>query len=99
MNWKFALALSALGATFAAHLGCGGNECTLADDQVANCASNVTSSVSAAAGGDTLTYTCAGVRLCQSLCINKSTCAEITGNLPKYAMCITACDGQGDAGP
>jgi len=94
MNWKFALALFPLVTTGApAHLGCAQDECDRADDQVANCAVSASTS-SSATGGNAVTQTCAGVRLCQSICINQSTCAAINGNLPSYATCITACDGR-----
>ncbi len=93
MKWKFALALFALVIPLAsAHLGCAGDTCDLADDMVQNCSVSMTSSSSSS--GNSVTYDCTGARYCQSLCINKSTCAEINGNLPTFAQCITACDGQ-----
>jgi hypothetical protein len=94
MNWKFALALCLfVTAALAAHVGCAGDTCDNADDQVQNCAVAMSSSASSSSG-NSVTQTCAGVRYCQSLCINAATCAEINGNLPSYAQCITRCEGQ-----
>jgi hypothetical protein len=94
MKWKFALALSVLvTGVAAAHLGCANDTCDNADDQIQNCASAASTSA-ASSSGNAVSYNCDGVRLCQSNCINRATCEEITGNLPSYAACITACDGQ-----
>ena len=96
MNWTFALALSGLVTTVVlAHAGCAEDTCDRADDQVQNCAVSLTTGASSSSSsGNAVIQNCAGVRLCQSNCINKATCAEINGNLPSYAQCITMCDGQ-----
>jgi len=93
MNWKTALVVSALasvGSAFAA-LGCGGDECTRADDHFAECYATLSSSSSGELG---TAEVCTGSRLCHSECINLRTCAEITGNDEKYTRCITKCNSE-----
>lgn len=93
MNRKFALGLLVLvTAVASAHLGCVNDACDNADNQVSNCEDAAMTGIST--NQNAVTQACAGVRLCQSNCINRSTCAEILGYLPDYAACISACDGQ-----
>ncbi|MFT3772886.1 MAG: hypothetical protein QM820_46465 [Minicystis sp.] len=92
MNFRLSLvvtALSALGAVFAA--GCGGDDCTRADDHYAECVASDTSSSSS---GMAAAQVCSGARLCQSQCINNHTCTQITGNDPDYKNCLAACLGK-----
>jgi len=94
MNWKIALVLSALatvGAAFAA-VGCGGDDCTRADDHIAECAVNTGSGSSSSGMG--MAQECAGARVCQSQCINQHTCSQITGNDPTYTACLAGCLGK-----
>ena len=74
MNFKFAIAASAVMA-FAGILttvGCGGDACTKAGDQVASCL-NVTTSASTSATPPA----CEGATLCNAECINAATCDQI----------------------
>ncbi len=93
MNWKIALLVSTLatvGAAFAA-AGCGGDDCTRADDHFAECAANTGTSSSS---GMSMVQECSGARLCQSQCINQHTCSDITGNNPTYTTCLAGCLGK-----
>jgi hypothetical protein len=95
MNWKIALVVSALatvGGVFAG-LGCGGDDCTRADDHLVECnASSTTGSTSSS--GDMSAPECTGARVCKSQCINQHTCAQITGNDPGYMSCLQGCQGK-----
>jgi hypothetical protein len=92
MNWKFALALSALVIATASAGACGGDDCTRAQDQLAACA--VPGMSSASSSGMAMTGACAGALLCQSMCINNSSCQDINGNSPTFAACMNKCRGQ-----
>ena len=94
MNWKIALVMIALvplpGALALA--GCGGDECTRADDHYDECAATTTSNEDdGTATAEPPAQDCSGTRLCQSKCINGRTCEEITGNHPEYLSCMSAC--------
>jgi hypothetical protein len=94
MNWKIALVVStlaAVGASFAT-AGCGGDDCTRADDHFAECAANTGSGSSSSGAG--MAQECSGARLCQSQCINQHTCSQITGNDPTYTTCLAGCLGK-----
>jgi hypothetical protein len=93
MNWKIALLVStvaAIGGTFA-FLGCGGDDCTQADDHLAECVANATTSSSSSGS---MMEVCDLTRDCQSQCINNHTCTQITGNDPGYTSCLAACQGK-----
>lgn len=94
MNWKIALVVATLASVSGAFgaLGCGGDDCTRADDHYAEC--SLTQSSTSSTGGMQMTEACSGVRLCHSQCINQHTCAQITGNDPAYTQCITDCNGK-----
>jgi hypothetical protein len=83
-----ALALAALAGAFA---GCGGDDCTRANDQLTACIPPMMSS----SGAMTSTATaCAGADLCRSECINNATCTQIAGMAPAYTACLAACKGK-----
>ena len=95
MNWKIALALSALVASGTALAACGTDDCTRAQDHLTQCMANVSSSSAASSsssGG--VTMDCSGSYLCQSECINNATCDDINGNLPTYTSCLSNCKGR-----
>lgn len=95
MNWKIALVTSVLatvGGMFAL-LGCGGDDCTRADDHLIEC--NASSSSGGSGTGDMMEApACTGARACQSQCHNQYTCAQITGNDPSYQLCLMNCQGK-----
>ena len=90
MNWKPLLAALVLLATAVA--GCGGDACTNAQDQLANCAPP--SSMSSSSSSGMMTTACAGFALCEAQCINNATCTQISGNAPAYTNCLVACQGK-----
>lgn len=94
-GWATTLALPALVAVAVAAVavpggGCGGDDCTRGDDHTVECMPPMSSS----SGGTTMAQACAGVRLCQSQCINQFTCAQITGNDPAFSSCMNQCKGK-----
>lgn len=95
MNWKIALVASALalaGGSIVA-TGCGGDDCTRADDHMAECAASTSSGSSDTSSGGTA-LACSGALLCQSQCINNHTCTQITGNDPDFTDCLQGCKGK-----
>jgi hypothetical protein len=92
MNWKIALALSALMIMGVAYEGCGGDDCTQAQDHLEACM--ITQPSGAGSSGMAMTPTCDGEYLCESNCINAHTCVEINGNLPVYTTCVNNCKGK-----
>lgn len=99
MNWKMALVAPTLvvaglaGSAFALP-GCGGDDCTRADDKMAECMTTMASSTATTSGGSQTTEACVdGAHLCHSNCINKFTCTQINGNDPAYISCMTDCQG------
>ena len=90
MNWKPLLAAFVLLA--AAVAGCGSDDCTRANDQLAACAPPMMSSSSSS--GMAMTTACAGFALCEAQCINGSTCNQILGNAPAYTKCLASCQGK-----
>jgi hypothetical protein len=96
MNWKIALVAStvaALAGVFGA-MGCGGDDCTLADDHMAECAAATASSSSSSSSGEPTAQVCSGARLCYSQCINQHTCQQINGNDTGFIACLTRCKGK-----
>jgi len=97
MNWKIALFASAASALVIpgggalALSGCGGDDCTRADDKMVQCATTMT--VSSSSGGMGMAEACAGAHLCRSQCINNHTCTQINGNDPGYTACRANCQG------
>jgi hypothetical protein len=109
MNWKIALALSTLAlpalALLPAATGCIGDECSQADDHVAECQDSI--QVDSPSNGLSMTEGCGGTRLCQARCINKSSCTDINaaecvgvvacidldGGLSEFETCMNACMG------
>jgi hypothetical protein len=89
MNGKILLA--AFGLIVAAAVGCGGDDCTRAQDQLASCTPPSSSSSSS---GMMMTGACAGFDLCKAQCINNATCSQITGNAPAYTQCLSSCQGK-----
>ncbi len=89
MNGKILLA--AFVAVLAVAVGCGGDDCTRAQDQLAACAPPSSSSSSS---GMMMTTACAGFQLCEAQCINNATCAQISGNAPAYTQCLATCQGK-----
>jgi hypothetical protein len=70
----------------------GGDDCTRARAHLDACAPPGSSSSSASSSG--VPFTCAGALLCQSQCINNSTCPEINGLAPSFIACLQACQGK-----
>ncbi len=93
MNWKIALALSALATSIAALAACGSDDCTRSADHLSECMSNLSSSANSSSGM-AMTPACTGSYLCQAQCINNATCDEINGNLPAFTSCVTGCEGK-----
>jgi hypothetical protein len=99
MNWKIALALSALVTAIGFHAwGCTNNECTLADAQIETCAQQVQLTAPSSNTTDNQVCTPGTARYCQSVCINEATCTQINASL---CLNQVACPEtpQGDAGP
>jgi hypothetical protein len=90
MNWK--ILLPAFVTLARALSGCGGDDCSRADDQLAACMPAMSSSSSG--GTMTMTPACAGAVLCRSQCINQFTCTQIMSNTPSYANCLALCQGK-----
>ena len=90
MTFKIALLAAAL-LSAAGLIGCGGDDCTRAEDHKADCMP--VSQTSSTGMGDT-TLSCSGAYQCQSQCINNFTCPQIMGSDPKYTACIAKCQGQ-----
>jgi hypothetical protein len=82
MNWKIALALSALVTAVGSFTGgCIDNECTRADAQIETCAEQVQLTAPSYNMTDNQACTPDTARYCQSLCINRATCSEINASL------------------
>jgi hypothetical protein len=96
MNWKIALVASALALAGGSILasGCGGDDCTRADDHMAECAASTSSSGSSTTASGGTALACSGALLCRSQCINEHTCTQITGNDPGYTLCMEGCKGK-----
>jgi len=96
MNWKIALVASAFATVggMIGGLGCGGDDCTRADDHLAECSASPGSSGSGSGGGMPAAEACTGARACKSQCINQHTCAQIAGNDPGYMLCLGDCQGK-----
>jgi hypothetical protein len=96
MNWKIALALSAVVAVGTAFAACGSDDCTSAQDHLTTCMANLSSSSSTSSSSSSggVTMDCSGAYLCQSECINNASCDEINGNLPAYTSCLSKCQGR-----
>lgn len=78
MNWKIALALSVpVAASWALTGGCTGDECTRADDHIAECALPIQSGASSGGMAMPLDCTPGSARVCQAKCINAATCPQI----------------------
>jgi hypothetical protein len=92
MNWKIALVASALVVTGGIFSGCGGDDCTRADDKMLECMTTMTTSSSS--GGMGMAEACSGAHLCHSQCINNHTCTQINGNDPGYTACMADCQGK-----
>ncbi len=84
------LALVPLAASLALG-GCGGDECTRADDHKIECLPDDQTDGTSTTTGGSLGETCAGSRLCQSQCINKFTCEQINGRTAEYTACMLDC--------
>jgi len=95
MNWKIALALSAVVAAGTAFAACESDDCTSAIDHLTTCQANLSSSSSSSSSSGGVTMDCSGTYLCQSECINNASCDEINGNLPAYTSCLACCKGEG----
>lgn len=95
MNWKIALVATTLATIGAlAVAGCGGDDCTRADDHLAECAAATASNNNTGSTTEAPVEPCSGARICQSQCINQHTCTQITGNDPGYIACLTGCLGK-----
>ncbi|APR76114.1 Hypothetical protein A7982_01461 [Minicystis rosea] len=94
MNFRRTLAVAALGALgcIYATVGCGGDDCTRANDHYAECIASAEASSSSS--GMPMTQACTGVLACQSQCINQHTCTQIQGNDPSYTDCLAKCQGK-----
>lgn len=95
MDWKIALSAFAL-ATFVGVWvlpGCGGDDCTRAQDHFDECAAG-TSEGSDSSGDAAQTVACSGAHLCKSQCINAYTCQQIVGQDPTYLKCLADCNGK-----
>jgi hypothetical protein len=91
MNWKIALALSAVVAYGTAVAACGTDDCTAASDHLANCMSTLSSSSTSSSSSGGVSLDCSGVYLCQSQCVNNASCSDINGNLPTFTKCFNDC--------
>jgi hypothetical protein len=91
MNWK--IALTALATLAAAPSGCGGDDCTTAEDHLTQCAPS-NSAASSSTGMMVAAPACAGYTLCKAQCTNQFTCSQINGNDPDYTACIVGCNGK-----
>ena len=74
--------------------GCGGDDCTRAQDHVAECTPDTSSSSSSSSSSSGTMLACSGAYLCQSQCINNFTCPEINGLVPSFTTCLQACQGR-----
>jgi hypothetical protein len=95
MNWKIALVTLAASAAIlpggaVALSGCGGDDCTRAEDKMNECATSMAASSS---GSASMATACSGAYLCHSQCINNFTCTQINGNDPTYQTCQANCQG------
>ncbi len=90
MNWK--ILLPALVTLASALAGCGSDDCTRANDQLANCMTPMSNSSSS--GGMMMTDACAGAALCRAQCINQFSCTQINSNTPQFQNCLTLCQGK-----
>jgi hypothetical protein len=97
MNWKIALALSALVIAIGSLTtwGCTDNECTRADDQVQTCAQQEL--LNAPSNNMTDNQACfpGTARYCQSVCINEASCSTINAS---FCYGQIACTETSDAG-
>src|SRR5262249_52488425 len=84
--------LAALVLLAAALAGCGGDDCTRAQDQIATCSIN--SSSSSSSGMMMMAEACAGSTLCRAQCVNQSTCTQINANARASPACPGACQGK-----
>jgi hypothetical protein len=96
MNWKIAFALSAAVAALvpALAVGCGSDACDIADQELEACSLQPITPPSE-------TLDCNAKRVCQAMCIDQATCAEINANLCiGQTLCPPAgfVDAGGDAG-
>jgi hypothetical protein len=87
------LLLAFFGAGVVALARCGGDDCMNANDHLAKCATNMSSSASSS-GMMMAPTSCDGAAQCKAQCINQFTCSQINGNDPAYTMCLTACNGK-----
>jgi hypothetical protein len=96
MNLKSAIAASAVFVGMFTLVGCGGDECTQASDQLTSCKimpANTSASAPAAE------VTCTGATLCSATCTNNATCAELmnafigpqTSVSTRYLECVAKC--------
>lgn len=90
---KIAPTIAALASLVAAvALGaCGSDECTRAVDHKTECLPEDSSTSSTTSGGNMMTEACAGSLLCQSKCVNESTCEQINALDAKYTQCMNDC--------
>jgi hypothetical protein len=90
MNWKIALALSALVTSVAAFAACGGTDpCTQAEAQLAACHSDL-AAISSSSSSSGMAAACP-LTDCQAACINNAACSDITTNQPAFATCLHGC--------
>ena len=87
MNWK--ILLPAFVTLASALAGCGGDDCTRANDQLTMCLTTSSSS-----SGGMMAEACAGAALCRAQCVNQFSCTQISGNAPAYTNCIALCKGK-----
>ncbi len=90
------LVLSALLALAGAQAlpGCGGDDCSRAQDHLNECTPDTSSSSSSSSSSSGMMVTCAGAAECQAQCINNFTCPEINGLDPSFVTCMQACQGK-----
>jgi hypothetical protein len=97
MNFKIAFVASAMMAFAGVFtmVGCGGDDCTKATDQLATCLNVSTSTTSTT----TTSVACEGQTLCAAQCINAADCAAIkdafsgmpTSASKSFLDCTTKC--------
>jgi hypothetical protein len=92
MNWK--IALTALVTLAVAPFGCGEDDCSAAQDHIAQCAPTNSAAASSSTGMVASQPTCDGFTQCKAVCTNQATCEQINGNDPTYIACLVGCNGK-----
>jgi hypothetical protein len=95
MNWKLALALSALVTSVAALAACGGtDDCIKSADKLTMC--GVTGSTGAGGGGmAAMPMACmTPFDTCKAHCINNTPCSEINPATVIFTDCLKGCQSK-----